>query len=91
MARSSVQAFQRLLEPPPPVENVRPVVRPRGGQLALVLAAGLFNGIVVQTEAWARGSAQHGRAGRAAGRRGRHRRSPTRRPPSARCTARAHR
>jgi len=41
--------FQRLLEPPPPVENVRPVVRPRGGQLALVLAAGLFNGIVVQT------------------------------------------
>ena len=42
--------FQRLLEPPPPVENVRPVVRPRGGQLALVLAAGLFNGIVVQAE-----------------------------------------
>jgi len=42
--------FQRLLEPPPPVENVRPVVRPRGGQLALVLAAGLFNGIVVQTD-----------------------------------------
>jgi len=42
--------FQRLLQPPPPVENVRPVVRPRGGQLALVLAAGLFNGIVVQTE-----------------------------------------
>ncbi len=41
--------FQRLLEPPPPVETVRPVVRPRGGQLALVLAAGLFNGIVVQT------------------------------------------
>lgn len=41
--------FQRLLQPPPPVENVRPVVRPRGGQLALVLAAGLFNGIVVQT------------------------------------------
>src|SRR5690606_6643952 len=41
--------FQRLLEPPPPVENVHPVVRPRGGQLALVLAAGLFNGIVVQT------------------------------------------
>ena len=50
MARSSALAFQRLLEPPPPVENVRPVVRPRGGQLALVLAAGLFNGIVVQTE-----------------------------------------
>ncbi|HMN11510.1 MAG TPA: DUF6094 domain-containing protein [Bellilinea sp.] len=43
-------SFQRLLEPPPPVETVRPVVRPRGGQLALVLAAGLFNGIVVQTE-----------------------------------------
>ncbi len=42
--------FQRLLEPPPPVEDVRPIVRPRGGQLALVLAAGLFNGIVVQTE-----------------------------------------
>ena len=42
--------FQRLLEPPPLVEEVRPVVRPRGGQLALVLAAGLFNGIVVRTE-----------------------------------------
>ncbi len=41
--------FQRLLEPPPPVADVRPVVRPRGGQLALVLAAGLFNGIVVRT------------------------------------------
>ncbi len=43
-------AFQRLVEPPPPVEETRPIVRPRGGQLALVLAAGLFNGIVVKTE-----------------------------------------
>jgi hypothetical protein len=42
--------FQRLLEPPPPIESGHPVVRPRGGQLALILAAGLFNGIVVQTE-----------------------------------------
>jgi len=42
--------FQRLLAPPPPVEDVHPIVRPRGGQLALVLAAGLFNGIVVQSQ-----------------------------------------
>jgi len=42
--------FQRLLEAPPPVQEVHPIVRPRGGQLALVLAAGLFNGIVVHTD-----------------------------------------
>ncbi len=83
-------AFQRLLESPPPVESVRPVVRPRGGQLALVLAAGLFNGIVVQTEdgraavrvrssrssSWSKGPTST---------------SPTRRQRSARCTARARR
>jgi hypothetical protein len=46
--------FQALLDPPPPPEPVRPIVRPRGGQLALILAAGLFNGLVLDTP--------HGRA-----------------------------
>jgi hypothetical protein len=42
--------FQLLLEPPRPEKEVRPIVRPRGGQLALILAAGLFNGIVLETD-----------------------------------------
>jgi len=37
-----------LVEKPP--EKIAPVVRPRGGQLALILAAGLFNGLVLPTE-----------------------------------------
>jgi len=46
--------FASLLEPPPVSEDVRPVVRPRGRQLALILASGMFNGLVLDTE--------HGRA-----------------------------
>src|SRR5204863_2983077 len=43
-------AFQALIEPEKPPEQINPVVRPRGGQLALILAAGLFNGLVLPTE-----------------------------------------
>src|SRR6185295_14968122 len=42
--------FQALVEPEKPPEKITPVVRPRGGQLALILAAGLFNGLVLPTE-----------------------------------------
>jgi hypothetical protein len=42
--------FQALIAPPPPAPKVQPIVRPRGGQLALILAAGLFNGLVLDTE-----------------------------------------
>ncbi len=42
--------FQALVEPEKPPEQINPVVRPRGGQLALILAAGLFNGLVLPTE-----------------------------------------
>ncbi|MCC7447123.1 MAG: hypothetical protein IT324_06890 [Anaerolineae bacterium] len=42
--------FTALLEPPVVAEEVRPVVRPRGRQLALILAAGMFNGLVLDTD-----------------------------------------
>ncbi|MCC6976438.1 MAG: hypothetical protein IT322_20715 [Anaerolineae bacterium] len=42
--------FAALLEPPREAEEVRPVVRPRGRQLALILAAGMFNGLVLATD-----------------------------------------
>lgn len=35
--------FQMLLAPERVTEQITPVVRPRGGQLALILAAGMFN------------------------------------------------
>src|SRR5205823_8104286 len=42
--------FQALVDPEKPPEQINPVVRPRGGQLALILAAGLFNGLVLPTD-----------------------------------------
>jgi hypothetical protein len=45
----SMAAFQTLLTPPPPQVDEPPVVRPRGGQIGLILAAGLFNGIILDT------------------------------------------
>jgi hypothetical protein len=42
--------FTALLDPPLVQEEVRPVVRPRGRQLALILAAGMFNGLVLDTD-----------------------------------------
>jgi superfamily II DNA or RNA helicase len=42
--------FQALLEVPPPPEQIEPVVAPRPGHMALVLAAGVANGAVIQTD-----------------------------------------
>jgi hypothetical protein len=42
--------FQALLDVPPPQTHVQPVVSPRPGHLALVLAAGVANGAVLNTE-----------------------------------------
>ncbi|MCL4876235.1 MAG: DEAD/DEAH box helicase family protein [Anaerolineae bacterium] len=47
--------FQTLLEPPPPIDEIRPIVQPRGMQIGLVLAAGMFNGLILNTP-------EHGRA-----------------------------
>lgn len=47
--------FQSLLEPPPPIDDIRPIVQPRGMQIGLVLAAGMFNGLILET-------GEHGRA-----------------------------
>lgn len=43
------QAFQALLDVPPPPEQIEPVVAPRPGHMALVLAAGIANGAVIDT------------------------------------------
>jgi len=41
--------FQTLLEVPPPQTEIEPVVAPRPGHLALVLAAGVADGAVIET------------------------------------------
>ncbi|MBN8590622.1 MAG: hypothetical protein J0M33_02645 [Anaerolineae bacterium] len=46
--------FQALLDVPPPQAQIQPVVAPRPGHLALVLAAGVANGAVLDTEAHGR-------------------------------------
>lgn len=55
--------FQALLEIPPPPPQIEPVVAPRPGHLALVLAAGVADGAVIQTEQYGtvaiRGKTQH--------------------------------
>ncbi len=55
--------FQALLEVPRPPEQIEPVVAPRPGHMALVLAAGVANGAVIQTEDYGqvaiRGKTQH--------------------------------
>jgi len=42
--------FQALLEVPRPPEQIEPIVPPRPGHLALVLAAGVADGAVINTE-----------------------------------------
>jgi hypothetical protein len=42
--------FQALLETPPPAQKIKPIVAPRPGHTALVLAAGVANGAVIETE-----------------------------------------
>jgi hypothetical protein len=55
--------FQALLETPPPPSEIEPVVAPRPGHLALVLAAGVADGAVIQTDAYGqvalRGKTRH--------------------------------
>ncbi len=46
--------FQALLEVPHPLQQIEPVVAPRPGHMALVLAAGVANGAVIQTEDYGR-------------------------------------
>jgi hypothetical protein len=50
----AMNGFQLLITPEAKAEHITPIVRPRGGQLALILAAGMFNGLILDTE--------HGRA-----------------------------
>lgn len=56
-------AFQSLLEIPPLPQPIEPVVAPRPGHLALVLAAGVADGAVINTETYGmvaiRGKTQH--------------------------------
>jgi hypothetical protein len=46
--------FQALLDVPPPVTEIEPVVAPRPGHLALVLAAGVADGAVIETTEYGR-------------------------------------
>ena len=46
--------FQALLEVPPPPTEIEPVVAPRPGHLALVLAAGVADGAVIETTEYGR-------------------------------------
>jgi len=46
--------FQSLLEVPPPPTEIEPVVAPRPGHLALVLAAGVADGAVIETAEYGR-------------------------------------
>lgn len=46
--------FQSLLSVPPSTQDIEPPVPPRPGHMALVLAAGVANGAVIETEAHGR-------------------------------------
>lgn len=46
--------FQSLLSVPPSAQDIEPPVPPRPGHMALVLAAGVANGAVIETEAHGR-------------------------------------
>src|SRR5690606_19040068 len=46
--------FPTLLDVPPPPADIEPVVAPRPGHLALVLAAGVADGAVIDTETYGR-------------------------------------
>ncbi len=56
-------AFQTLLDLPPQAETIKPVVAPRPGHMALVLAAGVADGAVIDTDEYGtvaiRGKTQH--------------------------------
>ncbi|MBN1137669.1 MAG: hypothetical protein JXM73_13870 [Anaerolineae bacterium] len=42
--------FRGIIEPPPPAPALAPIVPPRAGQLGMLLAAGLFNGLLLDLE-----------------------------------------
>jgi hypothetical protein len=46
--------FQALLDVPPQIEIIKPVVAPRPGHMALVLAAGVADGAVIETADYGR-------------------------------------
>jgi hypothetical protein len=46
--------FQALLDVPPPQTEIEPVVAPRPGHLALVLAAGVADGAIIETTEYGR-------------------------------------
>src|SRR5690606_24625353 len=53
LVRQGVQhtnTFQAVVEVPPEEPPLAPIVPPRGGQLGLILAAGLFNGLLLDME-----------------------------------------
>lgn len=45
-----MEGFQSLLEIPEKAKDIEPVVAPRPGHMALILAAGVANGAVIETE-----------------------------------------
>ncbi|MEO1442201.1 MAG: hypothetical protein AAFV33_17515 [Chloroflexota bacterium] len=59
----ATNGFQALLEPPPPPSQIVPVVAPRPGHTALVLAAGVADGAVIESADYGtvaiRGKTQH--------------------------------
>lgn len=44
------KAFTMLCEPEPIHQQVQPIVQPRGGQLGLMIAAGMLNGLILTDE-----------------------------------------
>lgn len=42
--------FQDITRPAPPAQPLTPVVRPRGGQIGLILAAGIFDGLILDLD-----------------------------------------
>src|SRR5574341_986268 len=42
--------FQTVVETPPPPPELAPIVPPRSGQVGMILAAGLFNGLLLNLE-----------------------------------------
>lgn len=42
--------FRTLMAPPPPERETEPAVQPRGGQTGLMVASGLFNGLILNID-----------------------------------------
>jgi len=46
----TLNQFQQVLDVAPPEPELQPIVPPRSGQLGMILAAGLFNGLLLKLE-----------------------------------------